>query len=356
MNANPTDSIYDAAARALLCFDCRSHLRWNGQGMECSACSSCFPVETNLIHRRADFHKAYGHWFKEGASHYEEDHNLSPAWSNWIATVTVGVLSRYTCLPARLALEIGCGTGVLTRGYLAQNLAEGILATDISAEMLAEAAKNTPSRRVMFCVQDVHDLTVSPSSVDIVAGGSILHHLADLPACLRQINQALAPGGVAIFLEPFFAGNRMLTYLLRFALAEVASNGQAAQLRQLQSLLASQTRDLEYRHQHRQAPEMLAPLEDKHLFIREELKPVAVAAGFETVVFESLYDVSPVVRETVMRDIAMDIAATLLREAQAEGSISDLLPGGLLDEFSHFYAEFFLSDFSPQEFCIFVKP
>lgn len=358
MNGNKTRTIYDSIAETLLCFDCRNRLTWNGSELECGACKSLFPIDRNCIHRRADFHDAYGEWFKEGASSYDEEHNLTSDWSNFMGAITVRALSRYTTLPARLVLEIGCGTGAHTRGYLAHGLAETILATDISAEMLAEAAKKTDSGGAIFFLQDVHDLTIAPGTIDVVVGGSVLHHLADLPTCLRQISQVLVPGGVAIFLEPFFVGHRMLAYLLRFALAEfaAATPHPPEQLKQLQDQVASYASSFDYCYQNRHTPEVLAAQDDKYLFIREEFKPVALAAGFETVVFDSFYDVVPGGRETAMRDVALDIASSLLKEAKIEGPLIDLRKGGLLDDFSRFYSDFFLSGFSNQEFCIFVNP
>ncbi len=355
--ADHTPSIYDSVAESLLCFDCRGRLVWNGSQMECRACNSFFPVHNYLIYRGADFKDAYGEWFKQGASSYDEEHNLNSDWSNFFGSITVKTLNRYTKLPARLALEIGCGTGAHTRGYLAHGLAENILATDISAEMLAQAANKTDCERAIFCLQDVHDLTIAPGSIDVVAGASILHHLADLPTCLRQISKVLTPGGVAIFLEPFFVGHRMQAYALRFALAEfaAATPNPPEELGLLRKMAASYAGSLEYCHHNRHTPEVLAAQDDKHLFIREELRPLALAAGFETVVFEGLYDVVPSGRETVIRDVVIDIASSLLKEAHFEGPPPDLRTGGFLDDFSRFYAEFFMTDFSPQEFCVFVN-
>ena len=97
--------------------------------MKCRACNFVFPIHKNLIHRRADFQNAdfqnaYGEWFKQGASSYDEDHNLNADWSNFFGSMTVKTLNRYARLPAWLALEIRCGTGAHTRGYLAHGLAD----------------------------------------------------------------------------------------------------------------------------------------------------------------------------------------------------------------------------------------
>lgn len=45
----------------------------------------------------------------------------------------------------------------------------------------------------------------------------------------------------------------------------------------------------------------------------------------------------------------------VLREDHVGAPCLDLRAGGLLDDFSRFYSDWFLNDFSPQEFCVFVK-
>jgi ubiquinone/menaquinone biosynthesis C-methylase UbiE len=353
---------------ALRCFRCKGILAWRGDELACAACGSRFAAIGNLIDHRPSSKpdKAaaqgansgrYGSWFREGATSYEETHNLTTTYSNWIAGRAKTPLARHSPLPARLVLEIGCGTGVHTRGWLNQELAQFILATDISPEMLAEAVKGTPSSRVAFFVRDVHDLNLANESVDVVAGGSILHHLLDLRLCLAEIARVLKPGGSALFMEPFYAGNRMLGFMMRLLLGEMRRHERhrSSRLQALDALVDSWIGNIEYRHQYRGNLEKLAPMDDKHLFTREDIHRMSREAGFREVEIASVYEDFGPGREYVMREIALDILASLAKEGRIAPLEPDQASVDALGAISCTYAEFFLAEHGSSEFCIFVK-
>ncbi len=355
--------------RALRCFRCKGLLGWRSNELVCAACASRFAAVGRVIEHtpvspadkaakaRPGDPGSYGAWFREGAASYEETHNLTATYSDWIAARAKTRLARHSQLPARLALEIGCGTGVHTRGWLHQEMAQFILATDISPEMLVEAVKGTPSDRVAFFVCDVHDLNLANESVDVVAGGSILHHLLDVRLCLREIVRVLKPGGCALFMEPFYAGNRMLGFMMRFLLGEMRRHGRhrPSRLAAFDALVDSWMGNIEYRHQHRTAPEKLETYDDKHLFIRDDLRRIGRDTGFREVEIASVYEDFSPERENVMRDIALDILASLAKEGKIPPLETDPAAVDALSAVSRTYAEFFLAEHSPSQFCVFVK-
>ena len=195
-------------AQILLCFACKGPLELTNRQYRCKACRQVFALQGTLI-RHEGVEEGYGALFEaEAAATYEQRHGLDSSWSNWSARKTREAVSSVIELPVQLALEIGCGTGVHTRGYLENDLCVHLLATDLSEPMLTQAVAGTTSERVAFTVQDVHDLRIADGSIDLVAGGSILHHLLHLEECLTQIRRVLRPGGVAVFLEPLPAWSR----------------------------------------------------------------------------------------------------------------------------------------------------
>jgi ubiquinone/menaquinone biosynthesis C-methylase UbiE len=96
-------------------------------------------------------------------------------------------------------LELGCGTGFLTR-ELAVAGAQ-VTAIDISPELLEAARSNCSAANVTFEVQNAYALSYPDESFDLVVGSSILHHL-DIGEALRQIYCVLRPGGRMCFTEP----------------------------------------------------------------------------------------------------------------------------------------------------------
>src|SRR5262249_25709502 len=79
--------------------------------------------------------------------------------------------------PAKI-LEVGCGEGHVTRLLLNSTNAE-ILATDISAIMIAEAEQNLTSDRVTYQVADVMAIPPVQPTPDLVVCCEVLEHLPD---------------------------------------------------------------------------------------------------------------------------------------------------------------------------------
>jgi hypothetical protein len=132
----------------------------------------------------------------------------------------------------------------------------------------------------------------------------------------------------------------------------MASAAPSAELATLERMLDSWIGFVEDRRRHRDSREFLSALDDKHLFVRGELEAIAKQAGFAQAVFESFYEGFGEQRCSVMREISLDIAASLLREAGVEAPTAPLRDSEVLTQFSEFYSGPLLSAFSPQEFCL----
>jgi SAM-dependent methyltransferase len=102
--------------------------------------------------------------------------------------------------PGRLALELGCGTGL----FLEQVARSGAAVTglDLSAELLAQARARCAGLPHARLVRGNAEQTAFPAaSFDVVYGSSVLHHL-DTAAAAREVARLLRPGGRLVFTEP----------------------------------------------------------------------------------------------------------------------------------------------------------
>ena len=93
-------------------------------------------------------------------------------------------------------LEIGCGTGLLTRALLEAGIGGEWLITDASPEMLGrcrERLGETAQRR--FAVLDGEHGTPDGGPYDLVCSSLALQWFEDAPAALRRMAGWLAPGG-----------------------------------------------------------------------------------------------------------------------------------------------------------------
>jgi len=110
-------------------------------------------------------------------------------------------------------LDLGCGHGMASvvlarRGAL-------VTACDLSLgymrEARARAEANQVKARLLVC--DGERLPFADGAFERIWGNAILHHF-DLRMAARELHRVLAPGGHAVFCEPW-AGNRWLSLARR---------------------------------------------------------------------------------------------------------------------------------------------
>lgn len=115
-------------------------------------------------------------------------------------------------------LDVGCGTGFVA-GHVAPVLADRdtIVCADLSQAMLDACRRKLSgaghSCRFEFVKLDGRTLAQPDQSCDVVTMNSVLHHLPEPGAILREVNRVLKPGGRFIVAhEPnrrFYASRRM---------------------------------------------------------------------------------------------------------------------------------------------------
>jgi SAM-dependent methyltransferase len=90
-----------------------------------------------------------------------------------------------------------------------------VTAFDLSPGYVAETRRRAAANgvRVRGVVADGEHLPFPAGSFDAVWGNAILHHL-DLDRAAAELRRVLAPGGVAVFCEPW-GGNPLLTLARR---------------------------------------------------------------------------------------------------------------------------------------------
>lgn len=95
--------------------------------------------------------------------------------------------------PSPRVLDLGCGTGRLTRVLAARSWTLGL---DVSAAMLAQARQDCA---VPLVRGDAFALPFAGSSFDAVIALRVAFHFADLEALVRESARVVAPGGTVIF-------------------------------------------------------------------------------------------------------------------------------------------------------------
>jgi len=102
---------------------------------------------------------------------------------------------------AKTVLELATGTGLIAKHIV--NAAAHIEATDASAEMIAEAKRDTRSAKLHFSVQDMFCLPYAEESFDVVIVSNALHIVPQPEKALAEIRRVLKDDGLLI--APTFA-------------------------------------------------------------------------------------------------------------------------------------------------------
>lgn len=113
-----------------------------------------------------------------------------------------------------VVLDLGCGTGKLTR-LIANKVSEGkVLGVDLTPEMLEIARKSLPREQedvVEFSLGAGEDLELQSNSFDLATSAFTLRNVDDLTSVISELRRVVRPGGKVYSLElakPDFPGFR----------------------------------------------------------------------------------------------------------------------------------------------------
>ena len=130
------------------------------------------------------------------------------AWATGPQRVYDRLAERAAALiPAELdrshALDVGAGTGALTRALLRRGA--HVDAADASADMLAELSRQTHGR-VATTVADVRALPMRAGSYDVTGAAFVLNHLSDPARAAAELARVTRPDGF-VLATTFAAGD-----------------------------------------------------------------------------------------------------------------------------------------------------
>lgn len=241
----------------------------------------------------------------------------------------------------RRIIDIGSGSGNSVIPLADRFPDAEIVATDISPQLLAilrDFLRKRPDddRRFGLVCVDAMAARYRPEVADLAVGAAILHHILEPERVLAACFDALAPGGWAIFFEPFEAGNALLKLTYRRILAQASAEERAAPgLRFIEGMLE----DYKRRELPRDHPSY-RDLDDKWMFTRTYFDRLRAQQGWAELLTYAL-NVSP----TGLRDQAtvhLRLGAGLKADAlpgwawavidEADASISADLRGELAQE------------------------
>lgn len=138
--------------------------------------------------------KAVAQSFSRAATHYDDVALLQ----RQIGEQLLAALPKQPLL--QTALDIGCGTGHLTR--LLKQHAAHVTALDFAPGMLAFAREHHADVVDAFVCADADELPFQPNSFDLVFSNFVLQWCASLPTVMRNLFQQMTPGSLLSFSIP----------------------------------------------------------------------------------------------------------------------------------------------------------
>jgi SAM-dependent methyltransferase len=131
----------------------------------------------------------------------------------WSPLVAREFLDWLAIPPARSWLDVGCGTGSLTRLILEMYQPKEITAIDSSSGFVAHAQHSITAPSVHFKVGLAQALEVDSNSIDAVVSGLVLNFVPEPKDAILEMLRVTKPGGkIGIFLWDYADGMQMLRY------------------------------------------------------------------------------------------------------------------------------------------------
>jgi ubiquinone/menaquinone biosynthesis C-methylase UbiE len=174
------------------------------------------------------------------------------------------------------ALEIGAGTGYFTLNLLRTGVVGQATAIDISPGMLRrlEATADHLGLEVETAEVDAETPPFPDASFDLVIGHAVLHHLPGVERAMSEFHRVLVPGGTIAFMgEPSRHGDRLAVVPKWIGgLMEPAWRRAMSAAPKANGSRVAAPAELTYGQ--------LEGLVDVHTFAPEDLRALAVDAGF----------------------------------------------------------------------------
>lgn len=101
-------------------------------------------------------------------------------------------------LNGRRVVDLGCGFGWFSR-WAEQQGADTVVGIDVSSKMLERARADTSSTAIDYRQVDLDALELPSQSADLVFSSLTLHYVTDLQRLIKNIADAVAPGGAMVF-------------------------------------------------------------------------------------------------------------------------------------------------------------
>lgn len=135
---------------------------------------------------------------KADYSKIAEYYDRGRAASGPIIELWIGFIDKFVNMGKETRLlDIGCGTGRFTLP-IAKRFNCRVTGADTSSEMLEKAKNKDRNGIVPWEIQDIHEMTYSDESFDVIFMSNVIHHCDSPAKALSECHRVLADSGVML--------------------------------------------------------------------------------------------------------------------------------------------------------------
>lgn len=124
-----------------------------------------------------------------------------PFMGRWSRLVAVGLLDRLSLPPGLRWLDVGCGTGAVTRQILRAAAPAAVTGVDRSEDYVRHARRHVKDPRAHFVCGDATSLPLPDAAAGAAVSGLVLNFVPDPDRAAAELARVVRPGGtVAVYL------------------------------------------------------------------------------------------------------------------------------------------------------------
>ena len=149
--------------------------------------------------------------------------NMNDSWTSgnqyerfmgrWSKLISQKFLAWFSVPPSRVWLDVGCGTGSLTKLILEKYRPKKVISIDSSKEFISYSKQSIISPNVYFQIGMAEELEIESNSIDAVVSGIMLNFVPQPKTIIAEMIRVAKPGGtIGIFVWDYPKGMEMLRY------------------------------------------------------------------------------------------------------------------------------------------------
>jgi SAM-dependent methyltransferase len=167
----------------------------------------------------------------DDAAYFRDSWSSGQSYEAYVGRWSKQVAARFFAWmdvpPERDWLDVGCGTGAVTRSILATCRPRRVVSVDRSPSFLEFARESTNDDRVSFQQGDARNLPLDADMFDVAVSGLVLNFVPEPELMVREMARVVRPGGtVAVYVWDYSGEMQMMRH---FWDAAVATNPEAAE-------------------------------------------------------------------------------------------------------------------------------